>query len=126
MERHFKVKFKLCTFGVKTDWQILVMEPPFCASISGSSINGVGTELLTAKHWRGPDISRALSKFVSESTHISDFMVVEVTPEEALTDHYTVCKQCRLAKVSGDKRCYAGQKLFDLVPASDDSLYYTI
>ncbi len=125
MERYFKVMFKLSTFGIKTDWQMLVMEHPYCACISGPSSNSVGTELLTAKHWRGRDVSVALAKFVSDATHISDLMYVEVTPAEALADHYTICKQCRLAKDSGDKRCYAGQKLFDLVPEADDSLYYS-
>jgi hypothetical protein len=94
----FKVLCRFETYGVQTDFQLLVLEDPYSTSISGP-------DLLTTVHWRMADIGRAVSRKESEITKLIEFKVVETTAEQAMEDHLKVCKKC------GKEWCFPGDRL---------------
>ena len=100
VDKHFKVMYQLETFGVKTDFHMLVMdEDIYSASISGPS-------LLTTVHWRMADIGRAISRMTSEATKLIVLTTVEITIEQALKDHLSICKKC-----ASGLYCFPGNQL---------------
>lgn len=108
----FKVLVKLETCGVQTPFQLLIIDDRvYGASISAPS-------LLMAIHWRGADIGKAVSRMTSEATRLVEYLVIEITPRQALDEHLTICKNCPQGKY-----CFPGNQLRERLQELEQATY---